>query len=177
MLSMQEWMELANYKITEGGDYGWDCYGSNSYQLSSWNGVHGKGGYNMDIVFSTRTQRVYEVTVCDYTNNRAYRMINPDYAKKHNKEAKSKNVLANQAWDEVNYTDLEVDDDFIQKCLAIRDGEDYSTDVSIPLDLSNQEQFHIMKLAHEADLTFNEYVNKVLREMVDAFNKDAGPKI
>ena len=177
MLLMQEWMELVNYKITDCGDYGWDCYGPNSHSFSSWNGIHGKGGYNMDIVFSTRTQRVYEVTVSDYTNDRAYRMINPDYVKKHNKEAKSRNVLANQAWDNVDYTELEVDDDFIQKCLAIREGNSYSTDISVQLDMSYEEQFGYMKLAHEANLTLNEYINRALRELVDKLNKDTDPKV
>ena len=39
MITMKEWMELVDYKITEGDSYGWSCYGPNSYQLSSWNGV------------------------------------------------------------------------------------------------------------------------------------------
>jgi hypothetical protein len=38
---MKEYMELIDYKITEGGTYGWQCYGPNSYILDSWNGVHG----------------------------------------------------------------------------------------------------------------------------------------
>ena len=71
MISIQEYFETVKYKITEGGDYGWECYGPNSYQLSSWNGVHGKGGWSANIVFSTKSQKVYEVAVCDYTNNRA----------------------------------------------------------------------------------------------------------
>ena len=172
MITMKEFMELVDYKITEGSDYGWQCFGPNSYSLSSWNGVHGKGGYSFDIVFSTKSQKVYEVSVCDYTNDRAYRMINPKFQKKHDDEAKTKSVFGNQAWDDVDYTDLEVDDDFIQKCLAIRAGEDYSTDISVPLDLSDEDMLQFMKLAHEADMTFNDYVNQALRKMVDEFNAD-----
>lgn len=169
MITIKEFLELIDHKITEGGDYGWSCFGSNSYQLSSWNGVHGKGGYSFNIVFSTKTQKVYSVEVCDYTNNRAYRMINPDYVKKHNKEARSRNVLETQAWDDVDYTDLEVDDDFIQKCLAIRAGEAYSTDVRIPLNLTDEELLVFMKAAHEADMTFNQYVNQALIMMIEKY--------
>jgi len=86
MITMREFMELIDYKITEGSSYLWNCYGHNAYCLDSWNGVHGKGGYSFSIVFSTKTQKVYEVSVCDYTNDRAYRMINPAYIKKFNKE-------------------------------------------------------------------------------------------
>ena len=163
MITMKEWLELVDYKITEGSDYGWTCYGPNSYTLDSWNGVHGTGGYSFSIIFSTKSQKVYEVSMCDYTNDRAYRMINPKNIDKHVKEAESKSVLANQAWDDVDYIDLDVDDDFIQKALAIKDGEKYDTRVQIPIDFSDEELLQYMKLAHDRDMTFNEFVEEALR--------------
>ena len=167
MITMKEWMELVDYKITEGSDYGWQCYGPNSYCLDSWNGVHGIGGYSFSIVFSTKSQKVYEVSMCDYTNNRAYRMINPKNVEKHRKEAESKSVLANQAWDDVSYIDLDVVDDFIQKALAIRAGEDYDTRIQVPVDFSDEELLQYMKLAHERDMTFNELVEEALRHAIN----------
>ena len=169
MITMKEWMELVDYKITEGSEYGWSCYGPNAYTLDSWNGVHGKGGYSFSIVFSTKSQKVYEVSVCDYTNDRAYRMINPKNIEKHRKEAESKSVLANQAWDDVDYIDLDVDDDFIQKCLAIREGESYDTRVLVPVDFSDEDLLQYMKLAHERDMTFNEFVEEALRHAISEF--------
>jgi hypothetical protein len=167
---MKEWMELVDYKITEGGDYGWQCYGPNAYCLDSWNGVHGKGGYSFSIVFSTKTQKVYEVSVCDYTNNRAYRMIAKDKQKKHRKEAEEMGVNLNEAWDNVDYIDLDVDDDFIQKCLSIRAGEDYDTRVVVPVDFSDEDLLKYMKLAHERDMTFNEFVEEALRHAIEEVN-------
>jgi hypothetical protein len=168
---MKEWIELVDYKITEGGEYGWGCYGPNSYRLDSWNGVHGTGGYSFSIVFSTKSQKIYEVSVCDYTNNRAYRMINPKFQEKHRKEALARGVNMDEAWDDVNYIDLEVDDDFIQKCLAIRSGEDYDTSVSIPLNLPDDLLMFAFKAAHEADMTFNDWMNQMLREFIDKVDK------
>jgi hypothetical protein len=167
MITMKEFMEIVDYKITEGDEYGWSCFGPNSYQLSSWNGVHGKGGYSFNIVFSTKTQKVYSVEVCDYTNDRAYRMINPKYKNKHDAEGSSRGVLGNQAWDDVNYTDLEVDDDFIQKCLSIKAGEKYDTRVQVPLTLDDGHMFELMKMAHERDLTLNQMVEEVLQEVIN----------
>lgn len=169
MISMQEWMELVDYKITEGSDYGWTCYGPNSYTLDSWNGGHGKDGYTFSIIFSTKSQKVYEVSMSDYTNDRAYRMINPDYAEKHRKEAESKSVIGNNAWDDVDYVDLEVDDDFIQKALAIRAGEKYDTRVKVPVDFSDEELLQYMKLAHEHDMTFNQFVEQALRDALNEY--------
>ena len=167
MVTMKEWMELVDYKITEGSSYGWECYGPNAYTLDSWNGVHGKGGYSFSIVFSTKSQKVYEVSMCDYTNNRAYRMINPKNVGKHRKEAEHKSVLANQAWDDVDYVDLEVDDDFFQKALAIKAGEDYSTDISVPLDLPDELLLHAAMEAHKQNITLNAYINLALAELIE----------
>jgi hypothetical protein len=167
MITMREWMELVDYKITEGDSYGWQCFGPNAYQLSSWNGIHGAGGYSFNIVFSTKTQKVYEVSVCDYTNNRAYRMIALDKQEKYRKEAKRNFTNLNEAWDNVDYVDLEVDDDFISKCLAIKAGEDYSTDVSIPLDLPDDLLMFAFKAAHAENMTFNDWMNKMLKSFID----------
>jgi hypothetical protein len=168
MITMREFMELVDYKITEGSSYLWNCYGHNAYCLDSWNGVHGKGGHSFSIVFSTKTQKVYEVSVCDYTNDRAYRMINPAYIKKFNKENIIRGIDRNCAWDNVNYIDLETVDDFIQKALAIKAGEKYDTRVELPLELDDETSFKLMKMAHERDITFNQMVEEVLRTVINA---------
>jgi len=33
VITIKEFMELIDYKITEGRDYLWNCYGNNSFQL------------------------------------------------------------------------------------------------------------------------------------------------
>ncbi len=159
-------MELVDYRITEGGEYCWSCFGSNAYSLSSWNGNH--DGWSFNIVFDTETQTVYVVEVCDYARDRAYRMINPDFKQAHDAEAQDRGVSAKEAWDAVNYVDLEVDDDFIQKSLAIRDGVDYDTRVDLPMNLPDDVLFELMKKAHEQDITLNELVEQVLWEAIRA---------
>ena len=162
---MKEWMELVDYRITEGSDYMWQCYGSNAYALDSWNGE--QDGHSFTVIFDTRDQTVYEVQAHDYVHNRAYRMINEDFQKKNSKEAKKRDIDKDNAWDDVNYVDIEVDDDFIQKCLAIRAGEDYDTRVSVPMEFSDEELLTYMKLAHERDITFNQLVEQALREAIE----------
>jgi hypothetical protein len=164
---MKEFMELVDYKITEGGEYGWSCYGPNAYCLDSWNGVHGKGGYSFSIIFSTKSQKVYEVQMHDYTNDRAYRMINPKFQKKHEKEALARDVNLNEAWDDVNYVDLDVVEDFMEKAQAIRAGKEYSTDVTVPLDLPDDLLMFAFKSAHAENITFNDWMNKMLRNFID----------
>jgi hypothetical protein len=107
--------------------------------------------------------------MCDYTNDRAYRMINPKNQKKHEKEAMERGVNLNEAWDCVNYVDLDVVDDFIQKALAIRAGEDYDTRVQVEVDFSDEDLLQYMKIAHERDITFNELVEQALRNAISEY--------
>ena len=165
MITLKEWMEIVDYRITEGSDYCWHCYGNDVHMLDSWNGE--QDGFSFTVIFDTKTQVVYEVQAHDYVHDRAYRMINPDFQKKNKKEAKRRDIDKNNAWDDVNYVDIEVDDDFFQKCLSIKAGEDYDTRVSVPMDFSDEELLQYMKLAHEQDITFNQLVERALREAID----------
>ena len=104
MITLKEWMEIVDYKITEGSNYCWQCYGHNAYMLDSWSGE--QDGHSFTIIFDTNDQTVYEVQAHDYLHQRAYRLINPDYEKKLRKEAKKRDVDKDQAWDDVIYTDF-----------------------------------------------------------------------
>jgi hypothetical protein len=119
MITIKQWMDTVNYRITDGSSYGWKCYGPDSYILSAWNGLYDNGGWSLDIVFDTSTHEVYEVSVCDFTNNCAYRLVNPQYKTKHDLEAQDRNVSANQAWDDVNYIDFDLDLDWLDKASSI----------------------------------------------------------
>jgi hypothetical protein len=166
MITLKQWLELANYKITEGDRYLWDCYGKDAFMLASWNGINGQGGYSTDIVFDTKTQIVYEVAVHDFTNNRAYRMINPEYAKAHAQESATRSVDMNTAWDDVDYTDLDVEEDFVEKATAIVNGRDYDKRVMIQLELDSDLEMAIYRNAHQLDMTVNDYIQMALVEFI-----------
>jgi hypothetical protein len=44
--------------------------------------------------------------------------------------------------------------------------------VEIPLDFSDEELLTLFKLAHEADLTFNQFIEKALTEYLERITKD-----
>ncbi len=161
MLTLKEFMELVDYRITEGSDY-WpegSFGGKQLYSLSAWN--EDQDGWSFNIAFDPKdNQRVYVVEACDYANNRAYRIADPSLK------------LDKQAWDEVDYIDLETDDDFIQKGLAIKAGEDYDTRVSIPVDFTDAELLKYMTMAHERDMTFNQFVEEAIREAMKEYDRD-----
>jgi len=160
MITIKDFMETVDYRITEGSDYTWQCYGSTAYQLDSWN--QDQDGHSVSVIFDTQTQTVYQASVYDYRHNRAYRRINPDYREAHRQEAQEKGVAENQAWDDVDYVDLDTDEDFITKAGAIVQGEDYDTRVSVPLTIPDDGLFLLMKQAHEQDITLNQLVEQIL---------------
>lgn len=170
MITLKQWMEVVNYRITEGSEYGWNCYGPKPYMLDSWNGE--QDGHSLTIIFDTETQIVYEVQAHDYTKGLAYRMINPLYKESHSKKAKEMGYFSDMAWDEVNYTDLEVDEDWLDKATAIVNGNDYDTRVSIPVDFTDEELLKYMKMAHDRDMTFNAFIEEALRHAIDEYKRD-----
>jgi hypothetical protein len=159
-------MELVEYRITEGDSYGWSCFGDRAHSLSSWNGDH--DGWSFNMVFDTETQVVYTAEVCDYARQRAYRLMNPDFKQAHDDEARSRDVDPKEAWDAVNYVDLDDDKDFCEKAEAIRDGIEYDTRVNMPLTVPDDVLFELMKRAHEQDITLNQLVEQVLWEAIRA---------
>jgi len=165
MISLKQWMETVTYRVTEGDTYGWKCYGPDAHMLDSWNGE--PDGHSFTIVFDTKTQVVYEVQAHDYVNQRAYRLINPDYAKANKKEAKQRGVSRKEAWDDVDYVDLETDADWLAKAQAIFAGEDYDRRVDVPLDLDDDLIFEMMRQAHERDITLNQYVELILKKVIN----------
>lgn len=163
-------MESVNYRITEGSDYGWACYGHNAYTLDSWSGDNDTG-YSASIVFDTSTQTVYEMDVCDYSASRAYRWIHPDFRLAHCAEARKYGSYHTQAWDDVHYIDLEVSKDMLQKTSAIVRGESYDTRVEVPFDVEDNIILSAALEAHKQDITLNQYIERILRSMIEQESK------
>lgn len=169
MITLKQFMETCDYRITEGSDYQWQCFGPNAYCLDSWNGE--QDGHTVSIIFDTHTQEVYQVMAYDYSRDRAYRMTNPDYKADFDAECEDREVI-DEAWElddgtPVKYVDLEVEEDFLEKVRAIVNGEDYDTRVQVPVEFTDEELLTYMKMAHERDMTFNEFVEMALRAAID----------
>jgi hypothetical protein len=165
VISLKQFLEIGNYRVTEGSEYWWDCFGPNAYtidvQVGKWDTP------SASIIFDRVTQEVYQASVHDYQNSRAYRLFcNQTYKQAHDDEAVRKNVNGREAWDDVDYTDLEMEEDFLEKMTAIMDGKPYDTKIAVPLDLDNDTLFKMMKMAHERDITFNQLVETCLRQAI-----------
>ena len=166
MITLKQFLETINYRITEGFSYQWQCFGTRAYGLDSWDGD--QDGASFSIIFDQGDQKVYQVEAHDLRNNRSYRMINSLFAEAHAVERVSRG-LDDVAYDGVAFTDLESDEDFIEKATAIFHGIEYDTRISIPVDLPDATLFTLMKQAHEQDITLNQLMENVLREAIESY--------
>ena len=169
MITVKDFMETVNYKITEGTDYLWNCFGPNAFQLDC-----GKPNeYSISMIFDTLTQIVYQFEAHDYDKRRSYRWTNPDFAEAHSKESKLKlNLGEDVAYDDVKFVELEQTDDMLEKAQAIYLGEDYDQRVKVPIDLPNELLFELMIKAHEKDITLNNLIEEAIQAAIDAYKLD-----
>jgi hypothetical protein len=99
-------------------------------------------------------------------------VINPSKLKKFREESQARGDFGDQAWDDVDYIDLEADEDFMEKFSAIVNGAKYDTRIQVPLTLDNDQLFMLMKQAHEQDLTLNQYVETILEQLIETIKEE-----
>lgn len=164
MITIKDFMDAVGYRITEGSEFGWHCFGPDAFSIDSWDGD--QNGHSASLTFDTKTQTAYVMEVCDYANERAYRFVNPEYSAAFLQEAKAHNALLT-AWDEINYIDLETQEDILEKTQAIFENREYDTRVQVPLEMSDKEIFRLMQMAHDRDITLNQLVCDMLTEVIN----------
>jgi hypothetical protein len=77
-----------------------------------------------------------------------------------------------QAWDHVNFVEIESAENLVRIAKAIVQGQPYDQRVSVPVDLTDQEWYQLMRQAHEHDVTLNQWVQQLLeRAILDARSK------
>jgi hypothetical protein len=171
MITLKDFVEAIEYRITEGSEYCWKCYGPDARYLDS-HGPELNQQYSISAIFDSKDRTVYCVEAWDYRNERTYRWFNPEYISAYKKECKEKNIDFHETFDGEKYIDLDVAEDMLEKINAIVNDREYDTRVKVPVEFSDQELLQYMKLAHEMDITFNELVERAIQEAVDSFKKD-----
>lgn len=167
MISLKDFFECTDYRITEGSAYMWSCYGTSAYQMDSWNGKYrGTGGHTINVVFDKSTQVVYEMQAWDDDRNRAYRWIHPEYLQSVKDECTRRSIDFTEACDDMKFIDIEVPKDMLDKACAISHDKEYDSRIQVELDLSEEELLTMMKIAHERDITFNQLIEDVLTEAI-----------
>jgi hypothetical protein len=120
VITMKDFMEVADYHVTECSKYYWDCFGPNAHTMDHWDGSH--TGKSFHVVFDTKDNTVFQMEAYNFATDKAYRWSNPDYTAEHKAEAISRNVDADQAYDDVKFVDMDKEQ-FLAVAFAIAHGE------------------------------------------------------
>jgi len=162
-MNIKDLLERVDYCFTSGGKYQWNCYGDDAYFLDFKN-VQGKacGGAVVNSI-----GEVLETHVEVAGEPLCYQWFDKAYREDYLEEARRKNVNPSIAWDSVEFTNLEVEEDFLEKFDAIVHCKEFDRSILIPLNLPDDELLVIFKLAHEAKMTFNDYVIQLLTQEMD----------
>ena len=163
---LSEVNNIFQHKITDGSEYLWNCYGSNVRSIDYTSKY--ACGY---VVFDTETHTVYEVSVSPVAGSwdiepKPYRYINPEHRMSYETEAEDRHVDPNVAWDDVMWVDLETEEDFIEKASKMFVGQKFDTRIVVPLDLDNETILQLSMEAHKRDITLNQMVEELLRNMI-----------
>lgn len=174
-MQLKEAIEAFEYKIVGGAEFQWSCWPNARY--IDFDSEYG----DASVTYNTQTQRVYSLSVSPasvsvYADQRPYRWTDPEFKQAHDTESNLRGVDPTNAWDDVQWVDLETPEDFLVKANAIFNGEPFDTRIEVPLNLSDEDFTRIAKMAHENDITFNSMVENILRRVIDQLQnkKDCG---
>jgi len=162
-MQLKDVNESLDHRINGGSEYGWRCYGEAARFLD-----YESEFATSSVVFDTNTQEVYEAHV-EFKDSaqRPYRWLNPLSKEVMYEEALYREIDPAQAWDDVTWIDLETEEDYLEKSSAIFKGKTFDERVSVPLNLTDEEMFAMMKLAHEKDITLNQLMVEILQAAID----------
>lgn len=164
-MKLEQYLKLINYELNGTSKYHWKVFGPNAYFFDSYKKPDRR---EISVVVDLKTLRVCYAAVIDCVRNKQYLWIDPEFRDAYRYEAESRNCNYLQAYDDVEYTELETETDWLEKAQAIYLGQPYDERVEIPLDLPDDLLLDSMKRAHELDITFNEYVQLCIQAAIDA---------
>jgi hypothetical protein len=178
-MTLNDVINAAGARISGGDPYMWQCYGSNANYIE-FRDTNGAGYAHA--IYDTKNYIVYEIHIEVPNTEQCFRWLNPITKHAYYSEAEKRGIDPNNAWDEVGYTHVDTDELILEYLEDIGLGyynnlpilsskepiEEVGEDgrVGVPLELEDDELFNIMKLAHEADMSLNEFVEKILREEI-----------
>jgi hypothetical protein len=164
--------DITEHRIFGGSEYCWNCY-PDARMLE----YESDFAY-VSVIYSTVTQEIYEAEVSVKAQNwdkepKPYRWLNPEFKDGMIDESTQKNVDWSQAWDTISWVDLESEEDFLEKAKAIFNGEDFDERILVPVELDNDTIMALCMQAHKRDITLNELIQEILRNMLAKNERDA----
>ena len=163
MPHITEFLDAIQYNITNISEFTWNCYGSGTIWIDSNKGTR----FDVSANFSNTTKEIREITLHDYKLNNSYRWTDPKFKEARHIESFKKNVDDKVAYGVIKFIDVEVSEDILEKITDAYNDVEYNDKIIIPLDISDKDFLLFAKAAHNLDITFNQFVEKAIKEAVE----------
>ena len=179
-MNIEQAIKAFEFRISGGSDYCWKCFGDNARYMD-FQDIEGQPCGS--IIYDRLNQTVYEISAEVPGRDITVRWLNPDFKQAYHTECHSRGSDPSEAWDGVNWTNVETEELILEYVNSIVNGEydnlpPESTSkvgpdgrVSVPIDIPDDELFLLMQKAHEADMTLNKFVEQILQASIDEENK------
>lgn len=164
MINLERYLKAINYRVTEGTEFQWKCFGPGARYLDSSQGPGYETDWTVSAVFDQETQQVFMMEVWDQVNSREYRWIDPNWLKEFQDEARERNLDPDISIDKRQFIDCDLADDILEKITNIVRGQDYDQRIQVELDIEDDMINELMRRAHEQDITLNQLVNNILEQ-------------
>lgn len=158
-MRIEHFLQHIGYQISSGEDFLWQCFGNNARFIDAgWN------GFNVSCVFDTVTRIVYNIEVYDDCKEHygdtvvpECIWINSDYLEQYKEECIQRNV------EETLYENLNSLEEVVEILNTIFQTNTEIVDINLPKDT----ELDLFRLAHKKDITFNELIIEILRNLIE----------
>jgi hypothetical protein len=165
---LSEVIKAAKFKIDEGSEYLWNCYGVNARLLDFSKDKNAIDEGSVSCVFDDKTQQVYEVTIFT-RDNKSYRWIDPDYVDALKNECNKRDIPF-EFWGDDNenkWVNLDHTKDVFRKVEQVIETGNCDDDVTIDIDIDDESMLKLCLMAHERNITLNELMTEILQDAID----------
>lgn len=174
--NLSKFLTATDHEITCGSEYQWSSYGPKARYINCDNDLA-----SCHVIYDSVNQTVYEIAVQSEGSGPPanYRWINPEFLDAYKEEAKLRKIAWNNPSSpdepdhkEQRWRDTDEVDDICLKVYAIRNGIPYDPRVIMTLHLETDLLAGIALLAHEREMTLNEWIVEMLTQEVARFKAE-----
>jgi hypothetical protein len=156
-MKLKKILKLFDYRISEGGQFLWKCFGDNVWTLDFNSPDDYRNG--VSVTYDTVTTKVYYLSFSCAVGDTSYIWVDPDYEVAYGKERKARNIES---------TDCQCysKESFLTMALDAYKGKTPDFDLSLDVDLNlDQDDYQVLLImAKQRGMTFDELVNEVFED-------------
>lgn len=165
MKKFKKLVKAAQFEITGGSEYLWNCYGKNARYLDMTNENF---NVELNLVFNSKNREVYQASL--YLSGLAFRWIHPEFLNAYKEECYSRDIDPRIAYEEIFYTDCDVFEDFVAKVKDSFTTGKCDTSVLMTIDLLPEIEEIFSKLPEGSNI--DEFVLNILETRMKELHKE-----